>query len=212
MKKLSKKQMEQMDNMIKNIWTQPTNNKQPRKTTKYKGKKYETQTVLIRLVKRKNSTGNFDNRIIPSSVMNYAVDSKNIIIDEKEGLALVEVRLTHQQNPTIPRHVRNYMVEQVELKDKESIDKEFKFKGMKYPDSKLNKPKESTIKEVVEEVVEEVIQPIKPPITETMVVEKPKVKTTVSPKPLAKSDKITIPIISFSIWRLAIKFTIEFKR
>ncbi len=198
--------------MIKDIWTQPTNNKQPRKITKYKGKKYETQTVLIRLVKRKNSTGNIDNRIIPSAVMDYAVNSKNIIIDEKEGLALVEIRLTHQQNPTIPRHVRNYMVEQVEIKDKESISKEFKFKGMKYSDSKLNKPKESTIKEVVEEVVEEVIQPIKPPITETMVVEKPKVKTTASPKPLAKSDKITIPIISFSIWRLAIKFTIEFKR
>ncbi len=31
-------------------------------------------------------------------------------------------------------------------------------------------------------------------------------------EPLAKSDKIIIPIISFSVWRLAIKFTIEFKR
>ena len=115
MKKISKKQMEQMDNMIKNIWTPPTNNKkESRKLTKYKNKKYETQTVLIRLT---------NSNKIPSSVMDYAVNDKDIIIDKEQNLALVEVRLTHQQYPAIPKHVKKYMVEQVELKDKEAIKK-----------------------------------------------------------------------------------------
>ena len=222
MKKISKKQMEQMDNMIKNIWTPPTNNKkESRKLTKYKNKKYETQTVLIRLT---------NSNKIPSSVMDYAVNDKDIIIDTEQNLALVEVRLTHQQYPAIPKHVKKYMVEQVELKDKEAIKKEFK--GINYLDDKLDKPfkyssdidikpeepimEELTIEKVAEELIEETIEELVVPNHVKDYIHT--VKTTapyVEPRPvepLAKSDKIIIPIISFSVWRLAIKFTIEFKR
>ena len=210
MKKISKKQMEQMDNMIKNIWSPTNNKKESRKLTKYKNKKYETQTVLIRLT---------NSNKIPSSVMDYAVNDKDIIIDKEQNLALVEVRLTHQHYPAIPKHVKKYMVEQVELKDKEAIKKEFK--GINYLDDKLEKPEEPimeelTIEKVAEELIEETIEePIVPNHVKDYI---HTVKTTapyVEPRlvePLAKSDKIIIPIISFSVWRLAIKFTIEFKR
>jgi len=195
--------------MIKDIWTQPTNKKPP-KTTKYKNKKYETKTVLIRLT---------NSNKIPSSVMDYAVNDKDIIIDKEQNLALVEVRLTHQQHPAIPKHVKKYMVEQVELKDKELIDREFK--GIKYLDDKLEKPEEPimeeiTIQEVAEELIEETIEE---PIVPNHVKEYIHTVKTTAPyaesrpiEPLAKSDKIIIPIISFSVWRLAIKFTIEFKK
>ena len=240
MTKLNNKDREQMKNMLKQRWLKP--NKPIVK--RYKNKKpiipertprklirdlpITTQTVLIKLT---------NSGTIPMAVMEYVVNDKDIIIDKNARLALIEIRLTQQDTPRIPAHVRRNLVEEAELEDKEAIKKEFK--GINYLDDKLDKPfKYSSnidikpIEEIVENLAEELAQEtIETPVEEIVVVpNKPKmpkhvqkyidkevekeniVLTTISQPTFKKSDKITIPIISFSIWRIAIKFTIEFRR
>jgi len=236
MTKLTNKDREQMKNMLKQRWLKPSKptvkrnkNKKPSipERTPRKliiDKPITTQTVLIRLT----YSGS-----IPMAVMEYVVNDKDIIIDKKSKLALIEIRLTQQDMPKIPAHVRRHLVEEVELEDKKALEKEFK--GVNYIedyiDDNIKKPIE-LVEELAEKTIEAPVKaPIEAPVEEIVTVpsksklpkhvqeyiykeveKENKILTTLSQPTIKKSDKIIIPMISFSIWRLAIKFTIEFKR
>jgi len=237
MTKLNNKDREQMKNMLKQRWLKPNKPTVKKYVKRYKNKKpiipertprklirdlpIKTQTVLIKLT---------NSGTIPMAVMEYVVNDKDIIIDKNARLALIEIRLTQQDIPRIPAHVRRHLVEEVELEDKEAIEKEFK--GINYIDDYIDNNNKKPVEEIVENLAEELAEEtIETPVEEIVVVpNEPKmpkhvqkyidkeiekentILTAISQPTIQKSDKIIIPIISFSIWRIAIKFTIEFRR